>query len=96
MTQILYEPTRSGRSAAGWVDEVAGKLARREGRNDSARDTEILGWCREAATQFADARVQAFVPLLVERIVGDRMRRSRDERGCAPAVTECAGREVSR
>ncbi|WP_420830734.1 three-helix bundle dimerization domain-containing protein [Mycolicibacterium mucogenicum] len=55
-----------------------------------------MGWCREAATRFADARVQAFVPLLVERIVGDRIRRDRVGRGGAPAVMECAGREVSR
>ncbi|MCT7370586.1 three-helix bundle dimerization domain-containing protein [Mycolicibacterium llatzerense] len=94
MTQVLHEPTRSTRSAADWVAEVAGKLARREGRNDAARDAEIRGWCREAATQFVDARIQAFVPLLVERIVGDRIRRDRDERGCARSVMACAHPDV--
>lgn len=78
MTQVLHEQTRSTRSATDWIGEVAGKLARREGRNDAARDVEIMGWCREAATQFVDARIQAFVPLLVERIVGDRIRRDRE------------------
>jgi len=75
------------------IGEVAAKLAVREGRNDTARDTEIMGWCREAAMQFADAPIQAYVPLLVERIVGDRIR---GERGgtasAAPVATDRSAR----
>jgi|KBSSwiStaDraftv2_1062776.scaffolds.fasta_scaffold1784764_2 hypothetical protein len=70
-----------------WIVEVAGKLARREGRNDVARDNEILGWCREAAIQFVDAPIQAFVPLLVERMVGDRIRGERSQTGSRAVVT---------
>lgn len=71
-----------------WIAEVAGKLARREGRNDAARDLEIMGWCREAATRFVDAPIQAFVPLLVERIVGDRIRRDRRQNRSAATATD--------
>lgn len=70
-----------------WIAEVAGKLARREGRNDAARDLEIMGWCREAATRFVDAPIQAYVPLLVERIVGDRIRVDRRQNGSAATAT---------
>lgn len=71
---------RQSRDTAGtdWIAHVAAKLALREGRHDAARDAEIAGWCRETAMQFADARIQAFVPLLVERIVADRIRRGSD------------------
>ena len=88
---VLHEPVRDT-ARADWIAGVAEKLALREGRHDTARDMEIMRWCREAATRFADARIQAFVPVLVERIVGDRIRRDRIGRGCAPAVMERAGR----
>ncbi|MGX9672820.1 three-helix bundle dimerization domain-containing protein [Mycobacterium sp. HM-7] len=73
---------------ADWVAGVAAKLTLREGRHDIARDMEITRWCREAAMQFADARIQAFVPLLVERIVGDRIRRERRQSGNIAVATE--------
>ena len=57
------------------IGNIATKLARREGRNDAARNLEILQWCEESAAQFVDAPVQTYVPLLIERIVRDRMRR---------------------
>ncbi|MHA7664364.1 three-helix bundle dimerization domain-containing protein [Mycolicibacterium sp. HS_4_1] len=79
-------------SLRDWIAEVAGKLARREGRNDVARDGEIMGWCREAAMRFVDAPIQVFVPLLVERIVGDRIRRDRSKNGSAAAATDHAVR----
>lgn len=75
-----------------WIAEVAGKLARREGRNDATRDLEIMGWCREAATRFVDAPIQAFVPLLVERIVGDRIRRDRRQNGSGATATDRSAR----
>lgn len=78
-----------------WIAEVAGKLARREGRDDMTRETEITRLCREAALRFADAPIQAFVPLLVERIVGDRIRRERSQNGSAGAATDRSARRQS-
>jgi carbamate kinase len=53
--------------------EVAAQLARHEGRNDTDRDHDIKRWCDEAAGQFVNAPIQAFVPILVEHIVRNRM-----------------------
>ncbi|MCV7357981.1 DUF5994 family protein [Mycolicibacterium fluoranthenivorans] len=55
------------------VHEVAKKLAEHEGRNDPARDAQILQWCQDAAVQFDEARIQTFVPILVEHIVNNRI-----------------------
>ncbi|GCA97976.1 three-helix bundle dimerization domain-containing protein [Mycolicibacterium sp. NCC-Tsukiji] len=76
---VLHQPG-CNTARPDWITGVAAKLALREGRHDSARDMEIMGWCRAAAMQFVDARIRAFVPLLVERIVSDRIRRERDRR----------------
>ncbi|MCV7211185.1 DUF5994 family protein [Mycolicibacterium canariasense] len=62
------------------VVEVARKLADHEGCDDAERDAEILDWCREAAAQFDDARIQTFVPILVEHIVNNRIFRERHDR----------------
>lgn len=59
------------------VSDVADKLARHEGRDDPGRSAEILRWCEEAAQQFVDAPIQAFVPILIEHIVRNRMMESR-------------------
>jgi Family of unknown function (DUF5994) len=59
------------------VAEVADKLARHEGRDDEQRSAQIKRWCEEAAQQFVAAPVQAFVPILVEHIVRNRMMESR-------------------
>lgn len=61
--------TPSARSVA----DVAKKLADHEGLNRPDRDTQILDWCREAAERFDDARIQTFVPILVEHIVNNRI-----------------------
>jgi len=66
-------PPATARSVA----EVAEKLARHEGRGDERRTAQIRRWCEEAAQQFVDAPVQAFVPILVEHIVRNRMMESR-------------------
>ncbi len=58
------------------VTDVAEKLARHEGRGDAQRTAQIKRWCEEAAQQFVDAPVQAFVPILVEHIVRNRMMES--------------------
>lgn len=59
------------------VADVADKLARHEGRGDPERTAQITRWCEEAAQQFVDAPIQAFVPILVEHIVRNRMMESR-------------------
>lgn len=59
------------------VSDVADKLARHEGRDDPERSAEILRWCEQAAQQFVDAPIQAFVPILIEHIVRNRMMESR-------------------
>lgn len=101
MTQVLNEPAQAAEVAPtrphsrDWIVEVAGKLARREGRDDMARETEITRWCREAAMRFADAPIQAFVPVLVERIVADRIRRERRHMAnAAAAMDHCVGAQV--
>jgi len=64
-------------AAARSVAEVADKLARHEGRGDEQRTAQIRRWCEEAAQQFVSAPVQAFVPILIEHIVRNRMLESR-------------------
>jgi Family of unknown function (DUF5994) len=66
-----------GAAAARSVAEVASKLAEHEGRHDPIRDAQILSWCQDAAAQLDDARIQTFVPILVEHIVNNRMHRER-------------------
>ena len=61
------------------VAEVADKLARHEGRGDEQRTAQLRSWCEEAAQQFVAAPVQAFVPILVEHIVRNRMMESRSK-----------------
>ena len=68
----------AGRSAvARSVADVAEKLAGHEGLGDERRTAQIRSWCAEAAEQFVDAPIQAFVPVLVEHIVRNRMMESR-------------------
>ena len=77
----VSEPAGDGSSAnnkaervtARSVTEVAAQLARHEGRGDTQRASEIARWCEEAAEQFVDAPIQAFVPILVHHIVRNRM-----------------------
>jgi hypothetical protein len=59
------------------VAEVAKKLADHEGLNQVERNAELLRWCEDAATQFDEARIQTFVPILVEHIVNNRIHRER-------------------
>jgi hypothetical protein len=64
---------RAERVAAQSVAEVAAQLTRHEGSGDPQRTAEIARWCQEAAQQFVDAPIQAFVPILVHHIVRNRM-----------------------
>ena len=70
---VPASPPTVARSAT----DVADKLARHEGRGDEQRTAQIKRWCEEAAQQFVDAPIQAFVPILVEHIVRNRIMESR-------------------
>lgn len=59
------------------VADVADKLAKHDGVDDERQIAQIRSWSEEAAQQFVDAPVQAFVPVLVEHIVRNRMIESR-------------------
>lgn len=59
--------------------DVAQRLADHEGLDDDERTAQIERWCDEAAAQFEMARVQSFVPILVEHIVHNRMLRTRTD-----------------
>ncbi|OBG93551.1 hypothetical protein A9X05_00720 [Mycobacterium sp. E3298] len=69
------------------VADVADKLARHEGLGDERRTAQIKRWSEEAASQFVDAPVQTFVPILVEHIVRNRMLESRPHDHRRPSLT---------
>lgn len=72
------EVTPADRSAVGRsVADVADKLACHDALGDEQRTAQIKRWCEEAAQQFVDAPIQAFVPILVEHLVRNRMMESR-------------------
>ncbi|HKI41312.1 MAG TPA: DUF5994 family protein [Mycobacterium sp.] len=77
-------PARIARS----VDDVAAKLASHEGLGDEQRTAQIKRWCEEAARQFVDAPVQAFVPILVEHVVRNRMMEARQRDRRPPPAAE--------
>jgi Family of unknown function (DUF5994) len=52
--------------------DVATRLGNIDGRTDE-RTANIARWVQEAALQFIDAPVQAFVPILVEHIVRQKL-----------------------
>lgn len=81
--------TGTAAAAARSLAEVADKLARHEGRQDARRNAEIMRWCEDAAAQFDGARIQSFVPILVEHIVRNKMGKIRDARSPQPAVHDC-------
>lgn len=66
--------SEANRAASRSVSGVAARLAHHEGSGgDVERAAEIARWCEEAAQQFVNARTQAFVSILVEHIVRNRM-----------------------
>jgi hypothetical protein len=73
-------------SVARSAADIADKLARHEGRGDERRTAQIRQWAQEAAQQFADAPLQAFVPVLVEHIVRNRMMESRAATASPPTT----------
>ena len=65
--------TQASQAAATSLDEVAARLSRLPGNNHPGRAAVISGWVAEAADQFRDVPIQAFVPILVEHIVRERL-----------------------
>jgi Family of unknown function (DUF5994) len=72
--------TKAETAEANSLDEVAGRLARLPGNTGPEQAALICGWVGEAAAQFSDAPIQAFVPILVEHIVRGRIRDNRADR----------------
>lgn len=87
--------TGTAAAVARSLAEVADKLARHEGRHDARRNAEIMRWCEDAAAQFDEARIQSFVPILVEHIVRNKMYQTRDARSPQPVVDSEHGSGVS-
>jgi hypothetical protein len=67
------------------LDELAARLARLPGNTDPEQAALISKWVGEAADQFSNAPVQAFVPILVEHIVRGRIQNTRADRDASSA-----------
>jgi len=72
--------TNADRAEATSLDEVAKRLARLPGNTDPQQAALISQWVAEAAEQFREAPIQAFVPILVEHIVRVRLYDNRTNR----------------
>jgi Family of unknown function (DUF5994) len=72
--------TAADRAEATSLDEVAARLARLPANAGPEQATLISQWVVEAAEQFRDAPVQAFVPILVEHIVRGHLHDSQVDR----------------
>jgi hypothetical protein len=83
----------TGSAVVRSVADVADRLARHEGRGDEERNAELMRWCEEAAAQFDEARIQTFVPILVEHIVRNRMYH---DRAATRSPSDTDSREHSR
>jgi hypothetical protein len=59
------------------LDELTARLARLPGNTDPEQAALISRWVGEAAAQFSNAPIQAFVPILVEHIVRGRLYNTR-------------------
>lgn len=62
------------------LDELAARLARLPANTGPEQATLISRWVGEAANQFTKAPIQAFVPILVEHIVRERLHNTRADR----------------
>lgn len=65
-------PERGGQLKAGWLEELIEQAAELAGgKLQRARVREIA---LEASARYTDARISAFVPILVERAVRERLK----------------------
>jgi hypothetical protein len=62
------------------LDELATRLARLPANAEPGQAARISRWVAEAADQFTNAPIQAFVPILVEHIVRGRLHDAHAER----------------
>lgn len=62
------------------LHDLAERLARLPGNTDPKQAALISRWVGEAADQFSNAPIQAFVPILVEQIVRGRLHNARADR----------------
>jgi len=62
------------------LHDLAARLARLPGNTDPEQAALISRWVGEAADQFSNAPIQAFVPILVEQIVRGRLHNARADR----------------
>jgi hypothetical protein len=76
---------RTALAASRPTADVAQRLTDHEGLDDAERTAQIQRWCDEAAAQFDTARIQSFVPILVEHIVYNRMFQTRPAGRSRPA-----------
>ena len=67
------EPQVAADRRERWLGSLAARFAAMEESADERRAETIERWVREAAERFADAPVQAYVPVLVEHIVRDQV-----------------------
>jgi len=72
--------TNAHANAANSLNEVATRLARLPGNTGPQQAALISRWVAEAADQFREAPIQAFVPILVEHIVRGRLYSNRADR----------------
>jgi len=76
--------TKADASEARSLEELTERLSRLPGNTAPEQSALIRRWVDEATDQFTDARVQVFVPILVEHIVRgqlSKLRADRDARG---------------
>jgi hypothetical protein len=67
--RVGTQPNSASRAEATSLDEVAARLARLPGNTGPERAALISQWVVQAADQFRDAPITAFIPILVEHIV---------------------------
>ena len=67
--RVGTQPNPARRAEATSLDEVAARLARLPGNTGPEKAALISQWVGQAADQFRDAPITAFIPILVEHIV---------------------------
>ena len=87
--------TKADASEARSLEELAERLSRLPGNTAPEQAALIHRWVDEAADQFTDARVQVFVPILVEHIVRGQLSKLRADRDARSARRTAPSPQVS-